>query len=168
MKKILALFLLSPIVFASNTNNDNLDFHLGGYDYPFSTDRKIPVRLTCEEFVQWRSEKWQTYSLYENGFPECQSEEVPDAWVESKKSINSFKVIKCDIPCTVYRMPLKGNESGQYLGHIRSTQEIYIKDEIKTIENAGSAEIMHPWYREWYSFEYKGDIYYTTKANVIG
>ena len=73
--------------------------------------------------------------------------------------------INCDIPCAVYQMPFKGGLSGNYLGHIKNSQKIFIKDEIKTIRDSGRYENRYPWYREWYSFEYKGDIYYTSKAN---
>ena len=154
---ILLVTILSPEIFADK--NSQLDINLIG------TLAYGGGRVTCDEFVKIRS-KYNQYDLFKYGIPKCQGEEVPDAWVETKNSVNSYAEIHCAIPCAVYQMPLYGALSGNYLGHIRSSQTIFLKDEIKTIKNAGNPENRYPWYREWYSFEYKGDIYYTTKRNI--
>ena len=154
IKKLLILLIMSPLAADNNDLRINL---IGTLQYGGG-------RVSCDEFVQIRY-RYKHYSLFENGIPDCEGNEVPSAWVETKKNINNYLRINCDIPCAVYQMPLKGGLSGNYLGHIKNSQKIFIKDEIKTIRDSGSSENRYPWYREWYSFEYKGDIYYTTKAN---
>ena len=157
IKILLLIFILSPITFADK--NNQLDINLIG------TLAYGGGRVTCDEFVKIRSE-YKQYNLFKDGIPKCEGKEVPDAWIETKNSVNSYAEIHCAIPCAVYQMPLYGSLSGNYLGHIRSSQTIFLKDEIKTIKNAGNPENLYPWYREWYSFEYKGDIYFTTKRNI--
>ena len=158
MSKVLITLLTFLLMPALPAENNELKISLiGSLSYGGG-------RVTCDEFVQIRS-RYNHYSLFKNGIPKCQGNEVPSAWVETKESINDYLRINCNIPCAVYQMPLKGGLSGNYLGHIKNSQKIFIKDEIKTIRDSGSSENLYPWYREWYSFEYKGDIYYTTKAN---
>lgn len=120
------------------------------------------TRVSCSEFLEIRLHR-NPHNLFNNGMPECVNEEVPDAWVESKKSINKNGVTVCAIPCAVFQMPFKGGLNGNYLGHIKGSQNIFVKDVIKIIKEH---DRVNPWDREWISFEYNGDIYYTSNQNV--
>ena len=115
MNKVLITLLTFLIMPALPADNNELKINLIG------TLQYGGGRVSCNEFVQIRY-RYKHYSLFKNGIPDCKGNEVPSAWVETKKNINNYLSINCDIPCTVYQMPLKGGLSGNYLGHIKNSQ----------------------------------------------
>ena len=138
------------------TDNSHLKINLIG------TTAYGGKRVSCNEFMEIRI-RFENYNLFKDGIPECQGEEVPNAWVESKNNLNRFEVTTCEIPCAIFQMPFVGALNGNNLGNIKGSQKIFIKDEIKTIKHGD--DFADSSYRDWYSFVYNGDVYYITKLN---
>ena len=70
--------------------------------------------------------RFKNYNLFKDGIPECQGEEVPNAWVESKNNLNRFEVTTCEIPCAIFQMPFVGALNGNNLGNIKGSQKILL------------------------------------------
>ena len=177
---LLTLLLLSPfanavvsqLAFGDLTDNSNLDMNIKSC-FPFSNDNSAcySVYLSCDELVQilydQQSHRPPLKNLFTDGIPKCVNEEFPAVGVTERKEIKKQLFTKCDIPCAVYRFPIKSSYSGRSLANILGRQKIFIEHEIKTTGNFNSAEIQYPWYRDWYAFMYDNRIYYTNKHNVV-
>ena len=80
IKKLLILLIMSPL--AADNNDLRIDL-IGTLQYGGG-------RVSCNEFVQIRY-RYKHYSLFENGIPDCEDNEAPSAWVETKKNINGHE-----------------------------------------------------------------------------
>jgi hypothetical protein len=59
-----------------------------------------------------------------------------------------------------------GSMAGNDVARIQGKQKIYLLKKIKTLKDIGNYETSSPWYREWYSFNFKDQVYYIRAVSV--
>jgi hypothetical protein len=127
--------------------------------------------VTCNQLVQIIYErKWGGSNkevMFKNGVPECLNDQFPKEWIESEINVNKIGFTKCEgPPCDIQQFPLMGSMAGNDVARIKGKQKIYLLKKIKTLKDIGNYETSSPWYREWYSFNFKDQVYYIRAVSV--
>ena len=178
LKSILLLSLL--LSFNAFANNESLDieFHKGdskeqssrcisgmtGQHCVFSTYQSCNFLLSVIHEI-WKSR--DNYdALFPNGeLPKCINNEFPEAWIESRTSINKYGQTICEIPCNIRSLPMLSNSIAD-IGSINGSQEILILELIELNDNVNNYHTSTPWYNYWYSFMHEGKKLYIHTENV--
>lgn len=155
-----------------NSDNSMLIMSLASEEMKLNTYYK-PYNgiVTCNQLVQIIYERKGGRSnkevMFKNGVPECLNEQFPKEWVESETNINKIGFTKCEgPPCDIQQFPLMGSMAGNDVARIQGKQKIYLLKKIKTLKDIGNYETSSPWYREWYSFNFKDQVYYIRAVSV--
>ena len=125
---------------------------------------------SCNFLLGIMHETWKSRdnydALFPNGkLPECINNELPEAWVESRTSINRYGQTICKIPCNIRSLPMLSNSIAD-IGHINGSKEILILEVIEVNDNVNNYHTSTPWYNNWYSFMHEGKKLYIHTENV--
>ncbi|SVE40572.1 uncharacterized protein METZ01_LOCUS493426, partial [marine metagenome] len=125
---------------------------------------------SCNFLLGVMHETWKSRdnydALFPNGeLPECINNELPDAWVESRTTINQYAYTVCEIPCNVRSLPILVDPVNR-IGHIIGSKKIFILERIEVNDSLLDIYKDSPWYKFWYSFNYDGKKLYIHTGNV--
>ena len=174
---VLGLLLFTSNIWADNESLD-IEFYEGDPNQKSKCFSKITVGQcyfftyqSCNILLGVMHEAWKSRdnydALFPNGeLPECINNELPDAWVESRTTINQYAYTVCEIPCNVRSLPMLSNSIAG-IGHIKGSKEILILELIEVNDNVNNYHISTPWYNYWYSFIHEGKKLYIHTENVM-
>ena len=179
---IRSLFLTLSLLLSSNAFADNesldIDFFEGN-----PSDESLCISEKTSRYCQFNTyqscnfllgimhETWKSRdnydALFPNGeLPECINNELPEAWVENRTSINRYGQTICKIPCNIRSLPMLSNSIAG-IGHIIGSKEILILELIEVNDNVNNYHITTPWYNYWYSFIHEDKKLYIHTENVV-
>ena len=159
MKKIFLVlifsFVFSGNVFAENKHNHHLE-------------NKFESYLPCDEHVavlfkkiKKSSPRDYPYLFPENKLVSCNPEiNLPNEWVKTITPIKKFGKVNRD-QSRVRAYPFAGSISGYQVGNLNKGEVIFIDSLVYN-----SWEKADEWYRSWYSFKIKDDIFYIWKGSI--
>ncbi len=178
---IRSLFLTLSLLLSSNAFADNESLDIEFYqDDPEQESRclskmemwscRFNTYKSCNFLLGIMHETWKSRdnydALFPNGeLPECINNELPDAWVESRTTINQYAYTVCEIPCNVRSLPILVDPVNR-IGHIIGSKKIFILDRIEVNDSLLDIYKDSPWYKFWYSFNYDGKKLYIHTENV--
>ena len=157
MKKILLTIFVSLMWFNISIAEEKDNSHL---------QNKFDNYRSCEEHVAlvftWTSDKRDyPYLFPENKLVSCNSEiNLPNEWAKTITPIKKFAKVKAD-NSRVRAYPFAGSISGPQVGHLNEGEVIFIDSLV-----FNSWEKEDEWYRSWYSFKIKDDIFYIWKGII--
>lgn len=150
---ILFILILSFSAYAENKDNHHLE-------------NKFESYRSCQDhvavlFSQTDYKKNYPYLFPENKLVSCNPEiNLPNEWTKTITPIKKFARVKLD-NARVRAYPFVGHRPGIHVGHVNQGEVIYIDSLIYS-----SLEKEDEWYRSWYSFKVKDDIFYIWKDSV--
>ena len=157
MKKLLSIIVLSllwcSIGFAAEKNNSHLQ-------------NKFETYRSCNDhvailFSQTDAKRDYKYLFPLNKIVSCNPEiNLPNEWAKTITPIKSFAKVRLD-NARVRAYPFVGHRPGIHVGHLNINEVIFIDALIYS-----SLEEEDEWYRSWYSFKIKDDIFYIWKDSV--
>ena len=168
--------LISFNVFADNKSLD-IEFYLDDPEQESRCLSKMEMRScrfntykSCNFLLGIMHQTMKRQDNYEALFPngkllECIGNELPEAWVESRTSINKYGQTICEIPCNIRSLPILSNSIAD-IGSINGSQEILILELIELNDNVNNYHTSTPWYNYWYSFMHEGKKLYIHTENV--
>ena len=178
---IRSLFLTLSLLLSSNAFADNESLDIEFYqDDPEQESRclskmemwscRFNTYKSCNFLLGIMHETWKSRdnydALFPNGeLPECINNELPDAWVESRTTINQYAYTVCEIPCNVRSLPILVDPVNR-IGHIIGSKKIFILDRIEVNDSLLDIYKDSSWYKFWYSFNYDGKKLYIHTENV--
>ena len=178
---IRSLFLTLSLLLSSNAFADNeslnIDFfESDSYLESLCNSEKISrycsfnTYQSCNFLLGIMHETWESkdnyYELFQDGeLPECINNELPDAWVESRTTIDQYAYTVCEIPCNVRSLPILVDPVNR-IGHIIGSKKIFILERIEVNDSLLDIYKDSPWYKFWYSFNYDGKKLYIHTENV--
>ena len=138
---------------------------MAGYKCVFRTYQ------SCNFLLGVMHETWKSRdnydALFPNGeLPECFNNELPEAWVENRTSINRYGQTICKIPCNIRSLPMLSNSIAG-IGHIIGSKKILILELVEVNDNVNNYHTTTPWYNYWYSFIHEGKKLYIHTENVV-
>ena len=158
MKKILVTIFLclmwSSISIAEEKDNSHLE-------------NKFESYLSCDEHVVVLFKKMKSstrdypYLFPENKLVSCNPEiNLPNEWTKTITPIKKFGKVNRD-QSRVRAYPFAGSISGYQVGNLNKGEVIFIDS---LVYNSWEKE--DEWYRSWYSFKIKDDIFYIWKGSI--
>ena len=103
-----------------------------------------------------------SFSAYaENKLVSCNPEiNLPNEWAKTITPIKKFAKVRLD-NARVRAYPFVGHRTGIHIGRLNTGEVIFIDS---LVYNSWEKE--DEWYRSWYSFKVKDDIFYIWKDSV--
>ena len=159
MKKLLLTILVSLMWSSISIAEEKDNSHL---------ENKFESYLPCDEHVavlfkkiKKRSPRDYPYLFPENKLVSCNPKiNLPNEWVKTITSIKKFGKVNRD-QSRVRAYPFAGSISGYQVGNLNKGEVILIDS---LVYNSWEKE--DEWYRSWYSFKVKDDIFYIWKDSV--
>ena len=158
MKKLLLTILVSLMWCSISIAEEKDNSHL---------ENKFESYLPCDEHVAVLFKKMKSSTrVYPDLFPEnklvsCNPKiNLPNEWVKTITSIKKFGKVRAD-QSRVRAYPFAGSISGYQVGNLNKGEVIFIDSLVYN-----SWEKADDWYRSWYSFKVKDDIFYIWKDSV--
>ena len=157
MKKLLLTILLSLTWFNISIAEEKDNSHL---------QNKFDTYRSCNEHVALLFSQTEYKRDYPYLFPlkkivSCNPEiNLPNEWAKTITPIKKFAKVKLD-NARVRAYPFVGHRPGIHVGQLNINEVIFINALIYS-----SLEEEDEWYRSWYSFKVKDDIFYIWKDSV--
>ena len=157
MKKILLTIFVSLMLCSISIAEGKDNSHL---------ENKLESYLSCDEhvavlFSRTSDKRDYPYLFPENKLVSCNPEiNLPNEWAKTITPIKKFAKVKLD-KARVRAYPFVGHRPGIHVGHLNEGEVIFIDSLIYS-----SLEKEDEWYRSWYSFIVKDDIFYIWKDSV--
>jgi len=159
MKKLLSIILVGLVWFSSSIAEEKDNSHL---------ENKFESYLPCDEHVavlfkkiKKSSPRDYPYLFPENKLVSCNPKiNLPNEWVKTITSIKKFGKVNRD-QSRVRAYPFAGSISGYQVGNLNKGEVIFIDSLVYN-----SWEKADEWYRSWYSFKIKDDIFYIWKGSI--
>ena len=158
MKKLLSIILVGLVWFSSSIAEEKDNSHL---------ENKFESYLPCDEHVAVLFKKMKSstrdypYLFPENKLVSCNLKiNLPNEWVKTITSIKKFGKVNRD-QSRVRAYPFAGSISGYQVGNLNKGEVIFIDSLVYN-----SWEKADEWYRSWYSFKIKDDIFYIWKGSI--
>ena len=157
MKKLLLTILLSLTWFNISIAEEKDNSHL---------QNKFDNYRSCEEHVALLFSQTEYKRDYPYLFPlkkivSCNPEiNLPNEWVKTITSIKKFGKVNRD-QSRVRAYPFAGSISGYQVGNLNKGEVIFIDS---LVYNSWEKE--DEWFRSWYSFKIKDDIFYIWKGII--
>jgi len=129
-------------------------------------ENKFESYLSCDEhvallFTQTDSKRDYPYLFPLKKIVSCNPEiNLPNEWAKTITPIKKLAKVKLD-NARIRAYPFVGHRPGIHVGHVSQGEVIYIDSLIYS-----SLEKEDEWYRSWYSFKVKDDIFYIWKDSV--
>ena len=129
---------------------------------------KFESYLPCDEHVavlfkkiKKSSPRDYPYLFPENKLVSCNPEiNLPNEWAKTITPIKKFGKVNRD-QSRVRAYPFAGSISGYQVGNLNKGEVIFIHSLVYN-----SWEKVDEWYRSWYSFKVKDDIFYIWKGSI--
>ena len=159
MKKLILATLFTLILsfsaYAENKDNHHLE-------------NKFESYLPCDEHVSVLFKKIKKssprdypYLFPENKLVSCNPKiNLPNEWAKTITPIKKFGKVNRD-QSRVRAYPFAGSISGYQVGNLNTGEVIFIDSLVYN-----SWEKVDEWYRSWYSFKIKDDIFYIWKGSI--
>ena len=158
MKKLLSIILVGLVWFSSSIAEEKDNSHL---------ENKFESYLPCDEHVAVLFKKMKSSTrVYPDLFPEnklvsCNPKiNLPNEWAKTITPIKKFGKVNRD-QSRVRAYPFAGSISGYQVGNLNKGEVIFIDS---LVYNSWEKE--DEWYRSWYSFKIKDDIFYIWKGSI--
>ena len=157
MKKLLLTIFVSLMWCSISIAEEKDNSHL---------ENKFESYLPCDEhvavlFSRTSDKRDYPYLFPENKLVSCNPEiNLPNEWAKTITPIKKFAKVKLD-KARVRAYPFVGHRPGIHVGHLNEGEAIFIDSLIYS-----SLEKEDEWYRSWYSFKVKDDIFYIWKDSV--
>ena len=159
MKKLLLTIIVSLMWCSISIAEEKDNSHL---------ENKFESYLPCDEHVtilikkmKKASQRDYPYLFPENKLVSCNPEiNLPNEWVKTITPIKKFAKVNRD-NSRVRAYPFAGSISGPQVGHLNTGEVIFIDSLVYN-----SWEKADEWYRSWYSFKVKDNIFYIWKGSV--
>lgn len=145
--------ILSFSAYAENKDNHHLE-------------NKFESYRSCQDhvavlFSQTDYKRDYPYLFPENKLVSCNPKiNLPNEWVKTITSIKKFGKVNRD-QSRVRAYPFAGSISGYQVGNLNKGEVIFIDSLVYN-----SWEKADEWYRSWYSFKIKDDIFYIWKGSI--
>ena len=157
MKKLLLTIFLSLIWITPASSEKKDNSHL---------QNKFDTHRLCNEqvavlFSQTDYKRDYQYLFPLNKIVSCNPEiNLPNEWAKTIAPVKKFAKVKLN-KANVRAYPFVGHRSGIHVGHVNQGEVIFIDSLIYN-----SLEKEDEWYRSWYSFKVKDNIFYIWKDSV--
>ena len=159
MKKLLSIILVGLVWFSRSIAEEKDNSHL---------ENKFESYLPCDEHVavlfkkiKKSSPRDYPYLFPENKLVSCNPEiNLPNEWTKTITPIKKFGKVNRD-QSRVRAYPFAGSISGYQVGNLNKGEVIFIHSLVYN-----SWEKADDWYRSWYSFKIKDDIFYIWKGSI--
>ena len=159
MKKLLSIILVGLVWFNISIAEEKDNSHL---------ENKFESYLPCDEHVavlfkkiKKSSPRDYPYLFPENKLVSCNPEiNLPNEWTKTITPIKKFGKVNRD-QSRVRAYPFAGSISGYQVGNLNKGEVIFIHSLVYN-----SWEKADDWYRSWYSFKIKDDIFYIWKGSI--
>ena len=158
MKKLLSIILVGLVWFSSSIAEEKDNSHL---------QNKFESYLPCDEHVAVLFKKMKSSTrVYPDLFPEnklvsCNPKiNLPNEWAKTITPIKKFGKVNRD-QSRVRAYPFAGSISGYQVGNLNKGEVIFIDS---LVYNSWEKE--DEWFRSWYSFKIKDDIFYIWKGII--
>ena len=158
MKKLLLTIFVSLMWFNISIAEEKDNSHL---------ENKFESYLPCDEHVAVLFKKMKSsIRVYPDLFPEnklvsCNPKiNLPNEWAKTITPIKKFGKVNRD-QSRVRAYPFAGSISGYQVGNLNKGEVILIDS---LVYNSWEKE--DEWYRSWYSFKVKDDIFYIWKGSI--
>ena len=153
MKKFLSIIFVSLIWSNISIAEEKDNSHL---------QNKFDSYRSCNEHIALLFKKKYIPSLFpENKLVSCNPEiNLPNEWVKTITPIKKFAKVRLD-NANIRAYPFVGSLSGFHVGNLEIGEVIFIDSLVYN-----SWEKADDWYRSWYSFKIKDDIFYIWKGSI--
>ena len=152
MKKLLLTILLSLTWFNISIAEEKDNSHL---------QNKFEAYPSCDEHVDNLFSQAYKPLFPSNKLVSCNPEiNLPNEWAKTITPIKKFAKVKLD-NARVRAYPFVWHRTGIFVGNLKINEVIFIDSLIYN-----SLEREDEWYRSWYSFKVKDDIFYIWKDSV--
>ena len=158
MKKLLLTIFVSLMWCSISIAEEKDNSHL---------ENKFESYLPCDEHVAVLFKKMKSSTrVYPDLFPEnklvsCNPKiNLPNEWAKTITPIKKFGKVNRD-QSRVRAYPFAGSISGYQVGNLNKGEVIFIDSLVYN-----SWEKVDEWYRSWYSFKIKDDIFYIWKGSI--
>ena len=159
MKKLLLIISVSLMWSSISIAEEKDNSHL---------ENKFESYLPCDEHVavlfkkiKKSSPRDYPYLFPENKLVSCNPEiNLPNEWTKTITPIKKFGKVNRD-QSRVRAYPFAGSISGYQVGNLNKGEVIFIHSLVYN-----SWEKADDWYRSWYSFKIKDDIFYIWKGSI--
>ena len=159
MKKLLLTIFVSLMWCSISIAEEKDNSHL---------ENKFESYLPCDEHVavlfkkiKKSSPRDYPYLFPENKLVSCNPIiNLPNEWAKTITPIKKFAKVRAD-NSRVRAYPFAGSISGPQVGHLNEGEVIFIDSLV-----FNSWEKEDEWYRSWYSFKIKDDIFYIWKGII--
>ena len=159
MKKLILIILVSLMCSSISIAEEKDNSHL---------ENKFESYLPCDEHVavlfkkiKKSSPRDYPYLFPENKLVSCNPEiNLPNEWTKTITPIKKFGKVNRD-QSRVRAYPFAGSISGYQVGNLNKGEVILIDSLVYN-----SWEKVDEWYRSWYSFKVKDDIFYIWKGSI--
>ena len=158
MKKLLLTIFVSLMWCSISIAEEKDNSHL---------ENKFESYLSCDEHVAVLFKKMKSstrvypYLFPKNKLVSCNPKiNLPNEWAKTITPIKKFAKVKLN-KARIRAYPFVGHRPGIHVGHVNQGEVIFIDSLIYS-----SLEKEDEWYRSWYSFKVKDDIFYIWKDSV--